>query len=298
MISVKRWAGLRPRVGTTVAMSVMSASLFVAAVRSDGYHATNVDLNDGVVWVHNETRGWVTRVNTQTAEAESGFAVDALVSLQQDDSTVYALTAGGLARFDPATGTGFFNEKWPANGVVGVGGGTGALLDRDSGKVWVTQGLAIGGWKASSEPTFTASVGSLLVVTPSGAAVVVDPTEDSFTAITLSDEGLPVVGSTKEFGADIPDDLAADQVTAIGDRPVLVAGTAVLLPGGRSVPSPVGASLALQEPGVRSATVVVAGDGGLAEIDLGNGKVTSLAESTSTGAARPIRHGSCISAAW
>ena len=295
---MKPWTHLRPRVGTTVAMSVMSASLFVAAVRSDGYHATNVDLNDGVVWVHNQDRGGVTRVNTQTAEAESGFAVDALADLQQDDTTVYALTAGGLARFDPATGTGVFNKQWPVNGEVRVGGGLGALLDSDSGNVWVMKGLAIGGWKPSLEPTFTASAGARMVVSPSGSAVIVDPTTDEYTVITLAEDGSALVGDTTAFGADVPSDLADGQVTVVGDRPVVLTATGVLLPGGRSVASPVGAALSLQLPSAAASSVVVAGDNGLAEIDLDSGSVKSLTDAASAGAARPIRLGSCISAAW
>jgi len=292
------FAHIRPRVGTAVALSVLSASVIVAAVRSDGYHATNVDLNDGVVWVYNETRGWVSRVNTQTAEAESGFSVDGLLDLEQDDSTIYALTSAGLARFDPATGTGFFNEKWPTNSVVGTGGGVGAMLDRGSGSVWVSQGISVGNWKESLEPTVKVSPSAQLVVSPSGSAVVVDPTTDEYTVVTLDETGSPVFGNPISFGADIPADLAADDLTVVGDRPVVLVDDGVLLPGGRLVASPVGASMELQLPSGSSSTVVVAGDLGLAEIDLGSGDVTSIAESPSASAARPIRHGSCISAAW
>ena len=294
-----RFGALRPRVGTGVAMSVMSASLLFAAIRTDGYHATNVDLNDGAVWVYNGTRQWVSRVNTQTAEVESMYQAVGTLDLQQDGTTVYARTSGSLVRFIPSTGEGVASENWPEQGVVGLGGGVGALLDRGSGNAWVTQGLAIGNWKPSLEPTLKVSQGSLLVVSPAGVAIVVDPTTDDYTVVTLDDQGAAVVGEPVAFGADVPTDLPIASLTAVGNQPVVLTDQGVLLAGGQvAAVDAVGANPVLQEPSDAGSTVAIAGDKGLAEIDLSDGTSTLLAESSAVGAARPIRHGSCISAAW
>ena len=55
-------AGRSRSIANLTALSVASAAIFVAAATSDGYKATNVDLDDGAVWVTDESRNQIGRL--------------------------------------------------------------------------------------------------------------------------------------------------------------------------------------------------------------------------------------------
>ena len=119
-----------PRVNTGVAMSLLSASFVVAAVNSDGFHATSVQLHDASVWTYQSDDQYVAKINTQTVEAEIGIAAEGTQGILQDGAVAYAVADGHLYLYDPVEGISQASEPLPPQLSVAVGGGVGVLLDQ------------------------------------------------------------------------------------------------------------------------------------------------------------------------
>ena len=210
-----------PRVNTGVAMSLLSASFVVAAVNSDGFHATSVQLHDASVWTYQSDDQYVAKINTQTVEAEIGIAAEGTQGILQDGAVAYAVADGHLYLYDPVEGISQASEPLPPQLSVAVGGGVGVLLDQASGNVWVAPARSLAGWKADLPVATKVGQNSVATVTDSGRVLVVDPSTDEYVSITLDEQGQLSVGEAVRFAADIPDD-PTSVLTSVGDRPALL----------------------------------------------------------------------------
>ena len=88
-------------VASGVALALVSTMVVVAAVQADGSKATNVQLDDGAVWVSNQDLERVGRLNIRVDELdlsrEAGPDADVL---QQGRDVTFTGALGGVQKMD------------------------------------------------------------------------------------------------------------------------------------------------------------------------------------------------------
>src|SRR4051794_17426949 len=136
-------------------MFAITATVFVAAVRADGYHAADLQLNDAAVWVTNSNLHALGRLNTEietidTRLSASGPEFDVLQSgsiVLLEDRSASKLVAIDVKLAVPAAKT-----DLPEGVVIALGAETAAALEPATGRLWVTPASAITGVRFDQSP--------------------------------------------------------------------------------------------------------------------------------------------------
>jgi hypothetical protein len=288
-----------------LALALVVAGIVVFAVRAEGYDTHKAELNDGGVWATNSTLGYYGRVNKPIGQLDGAlFArTDASLDIVQDGAAVVGVDAAGgsISTIDPSTvavPSGSTAQVAPGSQVQ-MYGGTLAVLDPQTGKVWAmrvdtdTGNPLVSGLDNGTKPTATVGAGAALAVGADGRVLVVSsgsdrlttltPTGGRFTRTTTTLAHRPGRGST---------------LTAVGDRAVLLdpaAATLTVVGGGHAR---IGADAVLQQPGPAASSVLVADGDSLVEVDLASGRTQTVAHDLAGSPAAPVRLGACEYGAW
>ena len=270
---------------TSVTAAVAVPALVVTlAVLDRGFPLAQLDLDDGAVWVTSTDRGMLGRYNVPVEELNAGLAAQAArFDVLQDRGDVLLTSPASLALVDPVT-VAAVTEVAVSGVTVSLGGGTVALADAD-GRVWVRPLAALGELGPGTEPDAQAGPGGAVVVAATGAALAVSPADGAVTRVAP--------GVAAPAGSVGPG--AVEQLTAVGDEPVVLTGSRLRTRHGTVDLQ--GEGLVLQQPGPQAATVLVASRTVLLEVPLLGGEVV---EHPAGGGppARPVRVGSCVYGAW
>lgn len=288
-----------------LALALVVAGVVVFAVRAEGYDTHKAELNDGGVWATNATLGYYGRVNKPIGQLDGAlFArTDASLDIVQDGAAVVGVdSAGGsISTIDPATvavPSGSTAQVAPGSQVQ-MYGGTLAVLDPQTGKVWAMRvdpdggDPMVSGLDNGAKPTATVGAGAALAVSTSGRVFATSSGSDKLT--TLTPTGGHFTRATTRL-AHRPG--RGSTLTAVGDRAVLLdpaAATVTVIGGGHAT---MGADAVLQQPGPAADTVLVADGDRLVEVDLTSGKTLPVARDLAGSPAAPVRLGACVYGAW
>jgi len=314
----------RIRWSSSVSGSVLVAgvvTMVVAAALVNGIPVRHVDLNDGGIWVTSDFDGLFGRINRPAGSLDAAFnppnGVQSSYSLDvvQDGSAVVAWdkASGNVFAVDIARGAtvGTVGLGLPGVAVVGMGGGSLAILDVQSGEVRAVRvdpgdSLAgLTGLEADTPPS--ASVAPDATPDSAASAAMVVGTDGTVFAVssagrvaTLSPNGSG--GFAAPIYRDLGHAVARPMLTAIGGQLVVLdASTGELtLPNGRTT-KVTGDSLALQQAGPAVDSVLVATESALFSVDLDSGEATTLSQPGQVGRgdpAAPVRLGGCVHSAW
>ena len=167
----------RRRTASTLAVVLVASGLGYVAVASQGSTVHEAALNDSGVWVSSDAQAKFARANVPIGQLDTGVATNVAagsgLDVLQDGAAVVGVGtgAGQLFPIDPRTSTAgdpaaTLATEPPKPGTftaspVDLRGGTIALLDRESGKIWAQRvdpragvtGLA--GLSASAKPVAT-----------------------------------------------------------------------------------------------------------------------------------------------
>jgi hypothetical protein len=286
----RRWAAA----GVVV---VLVVPLVVLAVRSQGEHATKVNLDDGGVWVVNGEKGLVGRINTQIGALEVALAPPGqdLDVEQVDEAVAVRLLDGGddqIAVVDVGLGQLGRPSAVPAEATVSVGGPTAALADGPGGKVWVADRARIGQLDTSTTPpTIEPGKGTVTAVGVDGTAYAHAEGTDVLHVVSAG-------GDTSTVG--LPFRLRRAELTAVGDQPVVLDPESgrLVLPDGRVVDLGPGREPRLQVPGEPNGDVLVATDDALLAVSLGEGAVRTVREGPDEEPVAPVFLRGCAFSAW
>lgn len=281
-----------------VAAAVLSvavvASVAVAAVQHDGFRATQVNLNDGGVWVTSEAHGRLGRINTQIMSLEVKVAgPSAQLDVAQVDDTVVLIDRAGsqIQAVDVARVTPGDVRAIPEGATVQLGGLTGALSDPRTGRVWVVPRDGLGSLDPEAAPTVTLDAGTVTAVGVDGLVhAYVEGAEDVH---VLGPEG-----TRSSRGVDA---VADPSLTAVGDRVVLLDGKEqhLVIPGRGPVDlEPWGGEAVLQQPGPARDSVVVATADALLAVPLGGGDPEVLHGEGTGRPVPPVWLDGCAYGAW
>ncbi len=298
----RRWSGRS--IASATVLGLVSAVLVFAAIRSDGYHATKVNLDDASVWVFNTDTGYVGRLNSQNRALDAAVKTDGLEAAEmwQLGPQVTLGFPPGTAKLDPV-----MVRMEPVNDKTGgklrdSRAGVSVIVDQTAGLAWVGQDLDLASSTADPEQALKLQLSSRTVaaVSADGDALIVDPINALYWVVRLDDHQAPHPSGRQslDLGFDVPE---GARLTAVGEVPVLMyssdSGTYLAWPG-RDEPVAVGdVDVMLQQPGPRADEVLVAGTSGLWSVSLKTAAVTQVAQASGHPAA-PVRLGGCIHAAW
>lgn len=299
---------LRPatrRIASGVSLSMVAGLLVVMAIRSDGTPVSEVDLNDGGVWVTNSERSLMARLNPQIEELELGLVTDSgQADVFQEATTVFMDNQSGsrsLRSVDVALGSAADPVELPESVVAAYGGDTIALLEASTGRVWVRTEQTVAGFTTEDiDPDATVARGGAIAVSPDGTVFALDRSEGQVEKIAIGESGTAEPRGTEKLGASVGEQA---ELTVVGDVPVVLdpaAGT-VLRPGSDAVTidtvSP--SELRLQQPSTKRDDVIVAAVDGLWRLGLGGGEPERLERAPVDGSpAAPMVRDDCVHAAW
>ncbi len=294
-------------------LAAATATLVVLAVRSTGYHVTDVHMNDGGIYVTGPSSQPWGRYSASIDQLDAAFflpgAANAGASIAGDADVVQSgatvlvqdHTAGQVYPVDPTgpvADAGRVITASKGGGFdVAVGGNRISVVDGRTGKVWVRTAADMGGLDVSTaKPDLRAGGTASQTVTTAGTVVVASATGR-----------LTIVGSDIRHPRRVPLSHAGatPQVTAVGEVAVVLDRATVTLSvvnQGQvrevAIRAASSDSVVLQQVGPPAADVLVADQGHLWSVDLATLAIRLVAGSGRGRPAQPVRLGTCDYAAW
>ncbi len=304
---------------TVVALALVSLLAF--AMRSHGYPATTVDLNDAGIWVTSDKDGLVGRLNKSASSLDAmmnlpgGSQVSYSLDVYQDQGTVVARDAGEgkvvpvNVRTDQMAPDGAVQVSPTA--VVDMRGGTIAALDPATGTIHAARydgtGLpSLDSLGDSSPPVATIGATPKAATASTGAAysslaVGVDGTifaadlTGRLATVKPSGEGF-AKASYSSLGA-----VKSVELSSVGMHLALldaVSGTVTIDGGTRISLGGSDPSARIQQPGADSGSVLVATTKSLYAVPVRGGSLSTIFGSAEGKPAAPVRVGDCSYGAW
>lgn len=264
---------------SALVFTTTAATLAVLAVTAQGQPPTQVNLNDGGVWVTATDLHQAGRYLPQIKQQDlPGTFVSANFDILQSGSQVLLTdaAAGTIQAVDPA----LVSVTGPAVKVggqasVAMGGPSDSAVVavvNPAGSVWVTPFDQLGGLDlAKTAPTAHAGPDAKVAVGVDGTVYVTS----GHSLLTITPGATAVAQTALPGGATGSG--GGLTVTAVGSIPVVLDGpNQQLLIGGQAISAPLGTDAILQQPGPASDTVLLATRSGLVQVPLSGGSPVSL----------------------
>lgn len=292
----RRITGRRALMGATGALGV---GALILAILSPGVEVTEVDMNDGGVWVTNASRGLVAHVNVPARLMDSGIhAASGSFDVFQEGESVQISDneAGTLTAVDVATST-LTNPVDYAGLITSVGADSVAITDTTGGRVWVQPTSQMESFNTDEvEPTISGVPQAVTTVDDTGGVHAASPEANKIVS-SVPRGSLTNTTETQLVGVSADDRL---QIAAIGTTAVVWdADTSQLhLPGGKVRPIDAD-DVVLQESGPKSDYVLLASADALLKVPLKDGDIEEIPAPASGGVpTRPVNHSGCSYGAW
>ncbi|MCI9889226.1 fibronectin type III domain-containing protein [Micrococcales bacterium 31B] len=288
-------------------MVALVGSLTAAATQYEGFQQPNISLNDGGVWVTNESKQLVGRLNYPSG------AIDGVLNVASTDFDVYqssdnvmvdsdGSTGARLDTISPATVQKAGGIAAPGPASPALGGDTIAFAD-SKGNFWAIPAETLGSFTpASVKPTLALKEEPLVAVSVDGKYAFAFAREAS-TMYTVSLQAGKYV-KTAEVAVEGFSAGDGTQITVVGEHAVLfdsATGT-VWSNGSASKISATGYTPAagdiVQVPGADASVALIATTDGLVQTPIFGGAGTVLAAGASGTPAAPAFFQGCAYGAW
>lgn len=275
-------------------VGVLAVAMLVGVAVARGYPAADLQLNDGSVWVVNQNKQLVGKLNKVSDELElSAQMVNRKFDLFQEEGLVLTRdrVTNQFAQIDPTTSTFGPPVVLPGQAGVAVGGGRVAISDPASGRAWSRPAIDIFGLDfVKARADLDLGPGGLVALTGAGDTLAVSVTRKEIIEIPAAGLAPDTEPETTPINGDLADPSGL-QLSAVAGHAVLLDRTAgtVRIDGGDPIPVPGAASAQLQassEATIRTAdaridAVIATGSGlkgiaGKTLVDLGPGAGTPI----------------------
>ncbi|WP_285243641.1 Ig-like domain-containing protein [Pseudarthrobacter sp. fls2-241-R2A-127] len=290
------------KVAAGTAFGVVVAVVVTGAVLYPGFKTTEVDLNDGGVWVVSKTKNAVGRLNYPSRVLD-GAVTPASTSFDvlQHAGEVFVDDATGstLNQVSPANMRLGGDKRLPGSAVVAFGAQTISVTDPGSGKVWAVSPSTVNGFdEEASEPVLVGSQGIVSAVGSDDRIYSADPKTGVVSVTGVDADG--VVTSSESSTWDGLKGSGDLQMTVVGDKPVVLDAAAgnLFLPGGKRLALENARDAKLQQAGPGSDFVAVATRKALLKQPLDGGTAKTVTFDGEGVPAAPVQLGGCVHAAW
>ncbi|TQJ30562.1 Ig-like domain-containing protein [Microbacterium sp. SLBN-146] len=297
------WLRARPKaLASAGIVSATAVALTTMAFVYEGFPTTEVDLHDGGVWVTKQSALMVGHFNHESRVLDGALRTtsDDYDIVQSGETVlVHNRTDASLTTIDPALVVLTDAADLPADADVQLGGGTIAVLDRESGDAWVLPAAAAGAFEVQgTDPTMSLGRGAAIAVGTDGTAYGVSPSDGELLTIEL-DEG-DEAREPSRTSLEGVDETSEVSVSAVGSTAVVLdaASGRVLSSAGLSAEVEQGQTGVLQVPSAESDAVLVATSGSLVRVPLDGSEPVGVSSGAQGDPAAPVRLNGCSYAAW
>lgn len=300
---MRSFTWLRRRRRTLASAGIVTASAVAVtlfAVAYEGFPTTEVDLNDGGVWITKQSSLLVGHFNHESRVLDGGLrAAGETYDIRQNGGTVLVVDDSTVSTVDPAMVVLGDSADLPAGAEVQLGGPTVAVLN-PAGALWVTPSNAVAGFTVEgNDPVAELGAGARVAVGRDGTVYAVSPESREIVTVGLGPDGQPTDPSRRTL--DDVDEGATLSITVVGTTAaVLDADTGtVYTSGGQRTDVPDGATGVLQQPSAEAPALAVATASALVEVPLDGSEPTETSSGGGKGApAAPVSLNGCSYAAW
>ncbi len=284
------------------AFAAVGAVLVAGAIIYPGFRTTEVELNDGGVWVVSKSNNAVGRLNYPSrvldgAVTPAGTTFDILQ--HAGDVFVDDETGSTLNQVSPANMRLGGDKQLPGSADVSFGAEVISVTDAAAGKVWALSPSTVNGFdQESSEPVMVGSEGLVSAVGADDRVYSADPKSGVVTVTTVDANGEVVASDSSTWGElKGAGDL---QITVVGDKPVVLDAAAgnLFLPGGKRLRLENARDAELQQGGPASDFVAVSTRKALLKQPLDGSTAKTVTFDGEGVPAAPVQLGGCVHAAW
>lgn len=310
-MSVTTGVRRRRRRTSAVSAAVLAVAALVItgfAVAYDGLSSSDVEVNDGGVWVTNDADGMIGRINVDAEEfdarlATPGDAIDVL----QSGYHVLVMSDRGYKPVNTAGVETLSAVELPVDSHVGLGGDRVAIAAGD-GRVWILtpQQAAAFSPATAPDPAYTASGRRPVVSVGTDGTVFVLDGGSLIRFPRTEDTTKPAKDAPAEI-AGLSEDEESVELTVVGEDPVILDREASLLRiGMKGTEYDLNAqdidpsSARLQQPGDASpeGIVVLATSSTLVEVPLNGSDATAYPSGGTGEPVAPVQISGCAYGAW
>lgn len=293
-----RWgSAVRRGLHLFVAASVLSA--FAIAALNPGIRATEVDLDDGGVWVTSSSMRVVGHLNPASQTVDAAIRTPSTqFDVFQEGERVFVVDEQAQTVAGVDTARSILGSPTANPGMnLATRGDVFAWTDSANGKIWrqvSSEPLSIA--VDTEAPTLEGLPGALTTVGYDGTVHSVSTKAHAMVSLPLN------VESDKAQKETLPDNFGSPgtQIAAVGPLVVLLdpQSRTLHIAGGQSRKLE-GDDLVLQATGPDASEILVSSAAGLLHVPVDGGQIRLVRSSAPGGkAARPVRVGSCAYAAW
>ncbi|MGN7198858.1 Ig-like domain-containing protein [Arthrobacter sp. SAFR-044] len=278
------------------------AVLVTGAVLYPGFKTTEVELNDGGVWVVSKTKNAVGRLNYPSRVLDGAVTpASTTFDVLQHAGEVFVddETGSTLNQVSPANMRLGGDKQLPGAADVSFGARTISVTDAASGKVWAVSPSTVNSFdKEASEPVMVGSEGTVSTVGSDDRIYSADPKTGTVTVTGVDANG--EVTSSESTAWDGLKGAGNLQMTVVGDQPVVLDAAAgnLFLPGGKRLALENARDAKLQQAGPGSDVVAVATRKALVKQPLDGGTAKTVSFDGEGVPAAPVQLGGCVHAAW
>ncbi|MGP4032479.1 Ig-like domain-containing protein [Pseudarthrobacter sp. 1C304] len=283
-------------------LAVAGVVLVTGAVVYPGFKTTEVELNDGGVWVVSKSKNAVGRLNYPSRVLDGAVTpASTTFDVLQDAGTVFVDDSAGstLNQVSAAQMRLGGDKQLPGSAEVSFGSDVIAVTDAAKGTVWALSPSSVSGFDAeNSEPVLQGSAGTVSAVGADDRIYSADPTSGQVTVTSAGADGVVADSSVETWdGLKGAGDL---QLAVVGDAPVVLdAGRGKLfLPGGRELALADAREAKLQQSGPAADAVAVATPKALLVQPLDGSTAKTVGFGGQGVPAAPVQLGGCVHAAW
>jgi large repetitive protein len=297
------WMRARPKtLASAAGVTVGVIALTTMAINYQGFPTTKVDLNDGGVWITKTSSLLVGHFNHESTVLDGGLrTASENYDILQDETNILVVdeSASTVTSVDPARVALGDTARIPGAAKVALGNQTTAILDQQSGDLWVIPVKGIAGFKIeAAEPTAELGEGADVAVAEDGTVFALSAERGEVVTVPVDNEGQALDPSSASVGEI--DASAAPTITAVGRTPVVLDSAAgvVTTPGGFRTEVGDAADAVLQPASATSASVALATKSALVSVPLdGSDPVVTDVGGSGTPAA-PVWLRGCTYGAW
>ncbi|MFC8302228.1 Ig-like domain-containing protein [Specibacter sp. NPDC057265] len=297
----------RRRLYSAGAATLLTGAVVAGALIYPGFSSADVDLNDGGVWVTNQSINMVGHLNVPSKLLDGGFTATAPgFDVLQDAGTVFMDNDSGtlLNQVDVPAMT--LTQDTPLGGSKGVSLGSHitVIADQNAGKVWALPTSMAGSFDEKTSKPLQEKLGNaraaVALAIDDGVSTVfaLNPRGAVLTEARLDAEG-KVLHSSDTTLEGLPDSNKL-QLTTVGEQPVVFnpeTGT-VFLPGNKRVELPQAKGAALQQRSETGDFVALQSGKELLLQPLDGGAAGTVDAGSVGRPIAPVQQDGCVHAAW
>ncbi len=296
------WLRARPR--TLASAGIVTAATIAIgtfAVIYDGNPTTEVDLNDGGVWVTKSSSLLVGHFNHESRVLDGGLrTTSGEYDLLQDGSKVMVIdrTGSTMTSVDPARVVLADSADLSPGAKVELGGDNVAVLDPAAGSLWAVEFAGLGGFAVEgTDPLAKLGKGAVSTVGMDGTVYAVSAKTGDLFSYAKGGDG--TIAQTASHSLDGVKKNSVLSITAVGDTAFVLDDDTHTLYGSDGSRVEVPSDATLQQPSGATDAVTLGTPTGLVRVPIGGGEITTIdAGGAEGGAAAPVFVAGCAYGAW